>query len=74
MSHSRNKRFQVWQHDNHPEILLSQKFLQQKLKYIHMNPVRAGLVLEPEHWLYSSAADYCAGKQVGKIEVSLFEL
>ena len=27
----------------------------QKLGYIHMNPVRKGLVREPEHWRYSSA-------------------
>jgi hypothetical protein len=29
----------------------------QKLNYIHANPVRAGLVREQEEWIYSSAAD-----------------
>ena len=32
--------------------------LKQKLDYIHQNPVVAGFVEEPEHWIYSSARDY----------------
>lgn len=71
--HSRNKDFQVWEHDNHPEEIFSRKFLIQKTNYIHNNPVKAGLVREPEHWLYSSAADYAAGKQVGLVNVSLLD-
>ena len=39
----------------------------QKLDYIHNNPVEAGSVAEPEHWLYSSAIDYSGGK--GLLEV-----
>ena len=74
LEHSRNSELQVWRQNNHPELLLSQKFLRQKLNYIHQNPVRAGLVLEPQHWVYSSAADYCFGKQVGPVEVSLLDL
>ena len=30
----------------------------QKLRYLHQNPVRAGLVARPEDWLYSSAGNY----------------
>ena len=30
----------------------------QKLNYIHTNPIRAGIVEEPHHYLYSSARDY----------------
>ena len=55
---SRNTNFQFWQQDNHPEELFSNKFMTQKLDYIHMNPVRAGIVEEPHHYLYSSARDY----------------
>jgi len=29
-----------------------------KLNYLHQNPVRAGLVKEPEEWAYSSARYY----------------
>jgi putative transposase len=35
----------------------------QRLNYIHNNPVEAGFVTEPQHWKYSSAYDYCGGKQ-----------
>jgi hypothetical protein len=30
----------------------------QKLDYIHNNPVKAGIVLSPEDYLYSSAVNY----------------
>lgn len=57
-NNSRNKKYQFWQQDNHPEELFSNKFMDQKLHYIHMNPVKAGIVEEPHHYLYSSARDY----------------
>ncbi len=44
-----------WQYTNHPTLLYSQEVIQQKVDYIHENPVRAGLVTEPEHYPYSSA-------------------
>jgi REP element-mobilizing transposase RayT len=56
---SRNKSYQVWIHGNHPIELFSNKFLDQKLDYIHNNPVRAGIVEKPEDYLYSSARNYC---------------
>ena len=31
---------------------------EQRLDYIHNNPVRAGVVWNPEDYLYSSAIDY----------------
>ncbi len=48
---------QVWIHSSHAEEIWSYKFFVQKLNYIHLNPVRAGLVELPEHWIYSSAYD-----------------
>jgi hypothetical protein len=36
----------------------------QKLNYIHFNPVEAGFVLYGEHWLYSCAIDYNGGKSL----------
>jgi REP element-mobilizing transposase RayT len=62
-----NENFKVWTGNNHPEEIHSESFLQTKLNYIHENPVRAGLVAEPSHYLYSSAADY-EGKK-GLIEI-----
>ena len=55
----RNSNYQFWTQENHPEELFSNSFKDQKLDYIHMNPVRAGLVEEPWHYLYSSARAYC---------------
>jgi hypothetical protein len=57
-----NEVYQFWQQDNHPIILTSQEMALQKLNYIHENPVRAGIVYEPEHYVYSSAIDYMADK------------
>lgn len=56
-------RFQVWQEGSHPEAVFTEKFARQKMDYIHMNPVRAGLVETPEQWLYSSARAYYLGEE-----------
>jgi REP element-mobilizing transposase RayT len=72
--HARNKEYQIWTHENHAKEMYSSEFISQKMHYLHMNPVRAGLVPEPHHWVYSSAADYCHGKQIGNINTSLLEL
>ncbi len=44
-----------WQYTVHPVLLYSYEVIKQKIEYIHMNPVRAGLVNEPENYFYSSA-------------------
>ena len=46
---------QFWKHDNHPFFLYSNKMIQQKVDYIHFNPVEAGFVNEPHKWSLSSA-------------------
>ena len=51
-------KYQLWTHDNHAELLYSNSFIEQKLKYIHDNPVRAGIVYKAEDYLYSSARNY----------------
>lgn len=50
--------YQFWQHDNKPIELWSNKVIQEKIHYIHQNPVVAGLVFKPEDYVYSSAIDY----------------
>jgi putative transposase len=37
----KNEIYQVWRNDNHPVILYSPKVLEQKINYIHNNPVEA---------------------------------
>jgi putative transposase len=53
--------FQLWQEGYHPQLISSNQMLEQKLTYIHNNPVKRGLVAAPEHWLYSSARNYLLG-------------
>ena len=53
--HKRNEKYQIWTHENHAELIYSDKFIMQKINYIHENPVRAGIVEKPEDYLYSSA-------------------
>lgn len=67
---ARNGGFQFWQQDNHPIELYSGKFIWQKINYIHENPVCAGMVAKPEHYLYSSAKDYLEMKSCGLLEVA----
>jgi len=65
-------KYQFWTHDNHAELLYSNSFIEQKLKYIHDNPVRAGLVQKAEDYLYSSARNYAeldAMMEIDKLNV-----
>lgn len=57
-SHTRNEKYQFWQYGSHPEEIFSEKFMWSKLDYIHMNPIRAGIVSKASHYLYSSASNY----------------
>ena len=59
-----NEIYQFWQQNNHPIELANIEMLQQRLDYLHQNPVEAGLVAIPEHYLYSSAIDYAGGKGI----------
>ena len=63
------KMRQFWQQHNKPIELWSAHVIDQKVDYIHNNPVEAGFVLEPWHWKYSSAIDYSGGKGVLEIDL-----
>jgi REP element-mobilizing transposase RayT len=66
----RNKQYQFWKNDYHPVELSSDFMMNQKLDYLHENPVRSSLVWEPWHYKYSSAIDYYT-KEKGLISVDL---
>jgi REP element-mobilizing transposase RayT len=59
---SNGYNYQFWRQDNMPIERWSNKIIDQKINYIHNNPVAAGLVYRCEDYLYSSAVDY-ADKQ-----------
>ena len=63
-----NNEIQFWQPGNHPEEIRTREFFQQKINYIHQNPVRAGLVEKEEEYRNSSARDFYNMK--GLIELS----
>ena len=48
----------VWQKDPSVIDLWSHKFIRQKLNYLHLNPVRAGLCQHPAEWKWSSYRAY----------------
>ena len=50
--------YQFWRHDNKPIELWSTKVIQEKINYVHQNPVEEGLVFRAEDYRYSSAIDY----------------
>ena len=58
------KHLQFWRHDNKPIELWSNKVIDEKINYIHNNPVEEGLVARPEDYIYSSAIDYAGDKGI----------
>jgi len=52
------KNYQFWQEGSEPKEIMTFDFLKQKTDYIHNNPIRAEIVSEAHHYLYSSACDY----------------
>ena len=69
-THSRNKNYQFWQYGNHAEEIYTEHFLWSKLDYIHMNPVRAGIVNKMEDYIYSSASNYVNNEGLLKVELA----
>jgi putative transposase len=55
----------VWQPRYYDFNLYSESKLEEKLTYMHQNPVRAGLVVRPCEWPWSSARYYEHGRSVG---------
>ena len=52
------KEYKFWQDGNHAEEISSNKFFDEKLEYIHNNPVKDLIVERPEDYVFSSARNY----------------
>ena len=65
----RIKNHKVWQDGNMAKMIYSNKFLMQKLFYIHNNPVKYGLCSQPWDYKFSSAVNYSG--EVGLLNVEL---
>lgn len=62
-------KHKIWQDGNHPVLLDNNIIVQEKIDYIHHNPVEGEIVDEPEYYWYSSARDYMGNK--GLLDVSV---
>ncbi len=58
-----------WQRGGgHDRVVRDRRELEEKIGYVHMNPVRRGLVRRPVDWRWSSAGDYVGER--GLIEIT----
>jgi putative transposase len=67
--HKTDQTYQFWQEGSHPQIIMDDKMLNQKLDYIHYNPVKCGYVEDPVHWRYSSYSNYYGQEGLLPIEI-----
>ena len=56
-----DREYQIWKRKPLSIELSSEKVFLQKLEYIHYNPVKAGICLNPEDYHFSSALFYEKG-------------
>ncbi|MFL6307395.1 MAG: hypothetical protein ACJ72H_28005 [Candidatus Sulfotelmatobacter sp.] len=59
----------VWQHRFYDFNLWSERKRIENLRYMHRNPVRRGLVLQPEQWEWSSYCSYAYHEQ-GRLKIN----
>jgi REP element-mobilizing transposase RayT len=69
----RKQQFKVWQDGYHAEHVYSNKFIKQKLNYIHQNPVVDKIVTSAEDYIFSSARNYAdLDSELEIIKLNLF--
>ena len=64
----KHQKYKFWQNEYHPVELFSNEIMNQKLEYVHDNPVKEGIVELPEDYLYSSARDYSGRRGLLEVE------
>ena len=55
---NRITKYRFWQDRNHPILMYDESVLNQKISYIHENPVKRMIVEKAEDYLFSSARNY----------------
>jgi len=69
MSSSPPEHGHVWQRRFYDFVVFTHRKRVEKLRYMHRNPVKRGLVLEPEEWPWSSYR-YYAYDECGRVLVN----
>jgi putative transposase len=64
----KGNRDQFWQTRYHDFNVITHRKYVEKLRYLHRNPVKRGLVREPADWPWSSFRHYMTGVE-GRIEI-----
>ena len=64
-----NGSWQLWQQNNHPIELWDTYMIENKLHYLHKNPVASNIVFRAEDYVYSSAIDYTGEKGLLRVEL-----
>jgi len=59
---NRIKNYKVWQDTSHPILLDNNLLIDQKINYIHQNPIRSLIGQNAEDYIFSSACDYAGNK------------
>ena len=52
----------IWQRRFYDFVVSTEHKRVEKLRYMHRNPVKRGLVLEPDQWCWSSYRHYACGE------------
>jgi len=63
------KKRQFWQQHNKPIELWSNEVIEQKIDYIHNNPVVSGFVINAYDWKYSSSRSYVG--EIGELKIDV---
>lgn len=71
LSFKHDRSYQIWQEGFHPQEIAGDEIYNQKLNYIHNNPVNAGYVDNAVDWKYSSARFYHLEEE-GVIKIKVF--
>ena len=64
--------FSFWSPGFHPQVIRRRSVFEQKLRYLHENPMREGLVATPEAWRFSSAG-FHAGEADRLLRMDLWD-
>ncbi len=61
----KDQRHRVWMERFDDKVIRDEEMMRSTIEYIHENPVKVGLVANPEDYRYSSARNYTRGDHSG---------